>query len=109
MSTITASDYGRAAHYLERLRLTLAHVRPPILFAGHTLSGSRLGEYRFLIGPKCSVRVRAPVTPRGTPRGGWRYGLSQDQAAEWQTVRTLDATVAGIEAVARQYWTPPGR
>ncbi len=105
MSTITASDYGRAADYLERLRLSLAHVRPPILFAGHTLSGSQLGEYRFRIGPKCSVCVRAPVTPRG----GWRYRLSQDQAAEWRTARTLDATVAGIEAVARQYWKPPGR
>lgn len=37
-----------------------------ILFAGDTLSGSRLGEYRFQSGSKWSVCVRALVTRHGT-------------------------------------------
>lgn len=106
---MTASDYGRAAEFLEPLRHALADVHPPILFAGYTLRGSRLGEYRFRIGPKCSVWVRAPVTPHGTPRGGWRYGHGRDRLARWQSARTLAALVDGIEALSRQYWTRSAR
>ena len=106
---MTASDYGRAAHYLEPLRRALARVHPPILFAGYTISGSRRGEYRFRIGPQCSVFVQAPVTPRGTPRRGWRYRQGQDLAAKWQPAGTLAAVVDCIRAIARQYWMRSAR
>ena len=63
---MTVSDNGGGADYLEHFRHALAEVRPRILFAGHTLSGSRLGEYRVQSGSKWWVYVRAPVTPHGT-------------------------------------------
>ena len=66
---MTVGDDGGAADYLERVCHAPAEVRPRIpriLFAGHTLSGSRLGEYRFQSGSKWSVCVRALVTRHGT-------------------------------------------
>ena len=103
-------EYGPAGEYLEALRVVLAGHSPPIHFGGWTVTGAMAGGCRFMVAPRVSVYVEAPVTPAGNPRvhgERWRYRKGRGRkrgGSDWQHADTLDDIVDAICEISRVYW-----
>ena len=106
---VSVSDYGAAADDLERLRVQLQATNSLIRLGNRTVSGARIGEYRFEIGPGTSVYVQAPVTPAGqrrawySPRTRWRFGRRRGDGG-WRYAATAAQVANAILKNTRRYW-----
>lgn len=99
--------YGDSAADLETLRKLVEERCPMAMFAGHTQTGSELGEYRFLLSPLDgswkgqSIYVRAPRTPAGHLRdrlGLWcfRRAPINNRTIEWRRATHVETVVDWI-------------